>query len=323
MPQIDDISPRNEEANGTNIARAKEEDALDTNGEAEKVMPEKGAKRLNDLNGATWLQWSKSVWRFKTPVLNNFGHPAIFPDFVAERLIKIFTKKNDLVLDPMAGIGTTIWVSKKLGRNAVGIELSPKYCEKANSRLKDSQITRFLSESSLQKTLAEKEEPITAGLSQKIICDDARNLLKHVCPDSIDFCVTSPPYWIGLHGVNGKYTGQTQKEWKIYGNNEKDYGNIEDYQKFVDELKSLFLNVFKVLREGKYCVVIIQDSRRGSTVYPLHMDFCYAMKSIGYSYQDSIIWEHPTYTTRPLGYPSTFVISRVHDFIMVFRKPKL
>lgn len=58
--------------------------------------------------------------------------------------------------------------------------------------------------------------------------------------------------------------------------------------------KILFSNVFKVLKEGKYCVVIIQDSRRGSTVYPLHMDFCYAMKSIGYSYQHSLFFEGMT-----------------------------
>jgi DNA modification methylase len=138
----------------------------------------------------------------------------------------------------------------------------------------------------------------------------------------VDFCLTSPPYWIGLHGVNGKYTGQTQKEFKVYSDDQKDYGNIDDYNTFVLELKNLFSDVYKVLKNGKYCVVVIQDSRRGSNVYPLHIDFYLAMKSIGYDYQDLIVWEHPTYTTRPLGYPTTFVISRVHDFIMVFRKPK-
>lgn len=282
----------------------------------------KASQRLNNLDGATWLQWSKSIWRFKTPVVENFGHPAIFPDFVAQRLIKIFTKEQDLVLDPMAGVGTTLFVAKTLHRNAIGLELSPEYCQIAESRLKQQVFPKKRSEELIQKvsvpSLIEEEN----AHFQKIICDDARNLLTHVSPNSVDFCLTSPPYWIGLHGINGKYTGQTQKEWKVYSENEKDYGNIEDYQKFVDELRLLFLNVFTVLRGGKYCAVIIQDSRRGATVYPLHMDFCNAMKSIGYSYQDLIIWEHPTYTTRPLGYPTTFVISRVHDFIMIFRKPK-
>lgn len=45
-------------------------------------------------------------------------------------------------------------------------------------------------------------------------------------------------------------------------------------------------------------------------------------KEIGFEYQDMIIWEHPHYTTRPLGVPTTTVISRVHDFTLAFKKPK-
>lgn len=285
------------------------------------VKEEKRAQRLNDLDGATWLQWSKSIWRFKKPVINNYGHPAIFPDFVAERLIKIFTKERNLVLDPMAGVGTTLVVAKALNRKAIGIELSPKYCEITRSRLAQQLLTETQQESGTQALIPLSREE-KADLSHTIICDDARNLLKHVAANSVDFCLTSPPYWIGLHGVNGRYTGQTQKEVKVYSDDQKDYGNIDDYDTFVVELKNLFSDVYKVLKNGKYCVVVIQDSRRGSNVYPLHIDFCLAMKSIGYCYQDLIVWEHPTYTTRPLGYPTTFVISRVHDFIMVFKKPK-
>lgn len=264
----------------------------------------KELQRLNDLDGATWLKWSKSIWRFTKPVVNNFGHPAIFPTFVAERLLRIFTKKDDLVLDPMVGVGTTSVVAKTLGRNSIGIDLSPEYCKIAKSRL-------------AQQTL---EDIQGSSTSQKIICDDARNLLFHIKTNSVDFCLTSPPYWIGLHGINGKYTGQTQKKVKIYSQDQHDYGNVENYDSFVKELKNLFAAVFKVLKGGKYCAVIIQDVRRGPKVFPLHNDFLNVMKSNGYDYQDLIVWEHPTYTTRPLGYPTTFVISRVHDFIMLFRK---
>ena len=285
------------------------------------LQEEKEGRRLNDLDGATWLQWSKSIWRFKKPVVNNYGHPAIFPDFVAERLVRIFTKERDLVLDPMAGVGTTLVVAKALNRNAIGIELSRKYCETTRSRLAQQLLTDVRQESETQApTHHIKSEK--ADLSHKIICDDARNLLRRVRANSVDFCLTSPPYWIGLHGVNGKYTGQTQKQVKVYSDDKRDYGNIEDYNAFVLELKNLFADVYKVLKNQKYCVVVIQDSRRGPSVYPLHIDFYLAMKSIGYCYQDLIVWEHPTYTTRPLGYPTTFVISRVHDFIMVFKKPK-
>lgn len=278
----------------------------------------KGIERLNDLDGATWLQWSKSVWRFKKPVINNYGHPAIFPTFVAERLIRIFTKEGDLVLDPMGGVGTTSVVAKSLNRKSIGIDLSSKYCKIAKSRLAQKCLTEIPNAVKAEELVQQKK----VASDHNIICDDARNLLLHVAPDSVDFCLTSPPYWIGLHGINGKYTGQTQKEVKVYSHDKRDYGNIEDYEKFVEELKSLFMDVYQTLKNGKYCVVIIQDSRRKSNVYPLHIDFHRAMTSIGYDYQDLIVWEHPTYTTRPLGYPTTFVVSRVHDFIMIFRKPK-
>lgn len=271
--------------------------------------------RLNNLDGATWLQWSKSVWRFKKPVKDNYGHPAIFPTFVAERLIRIFTKEGDLVLDPMVGVGTTCVVAKSLNRNSIGIDLSSEYCEIAKSRLAQQRLTDI--PNILESEAGELKREQTG---HKIICDDARNLLLHVEPSSVDFCLTSPPYWIGLHGINGKYTGQTQKEVKIYSHDERDYGNIKDYEKFVEDQKSLFSDVYKALKIDKYCAVIIQDTRRKSKVYPLHVDFLHAMKSVGYDYQDLIVWEHPTYTTRPLGYPTTFVVSRIHDFIMIFRK---
>ena len=167
--------------------------------EAEKAEG-RSSQRLNDLDGATWLQWSKSIWRFKTPVVENFGHPAIFPDFVAERLIKIFTKEQNVVLDPMAGVGTTLFVAKTLYRNAVGIELSPKYYEIAKSRLNQQIFPKIKTKELIPSSVPTQSEKQNTNY-HKIFCDDARNLLTHVSPSSIDFCLTSPPYWIGLHGV--------------------------------------------------------------------------------------------------------------------------
>jgi DNA modification methylase len=274
----------------------------------------KRKNRLNDLTGAEWVQFSKSVWRFKQPVRNNYGHPAIFPDFVAKRLIRMFTKKGDFVFDPMVGIGTTVVVSRNLDRNALGIELSEKWADIAKGRLEER--------SKPIETWFDSSETAITSNYHKIICGDARNLLSHVEKESVDFCLTSPPYWIGLHGINGKYTGQTEKEWKIYTEDSRDLGNIKNYDEFIFELKNVYELVFEVLQNGKYFVVIVQDSRRGSEVYTIHIDMIQICKEIGFEYQDMIIWEHPHYTTRPLGYPTTMVISRVHDFILAFRKPK-
>lgn len=288
---------------------------FENNGEISAIDKEKKeisskTRTLNDLSGKQWLQWSKSIWRFTDPVKNNYGHPAIFPDFVAERLIKIFTHEGDFVIDPFVGIGTTVVVSKQLNRNALGIELVKRYVDIGKRRLEQE---------TLLDTVKENKKRIKT--IHQIIHDDARNLLCYIDPNSVDFCLTSPPYWCGLHGKNGlKYTGQTHKEVKVYSESDLDLGNIQDYNLFFEELKEIFSKVYITLKERKYCVIIIQDARRGSKVYPMHIDCIRIMGEIGFDYQDLIIWEHPFYTTRPLGFPTTFVVSRVHDFILIFRK---
>lgn len=70
----------------------------------------------------------RSVWTFPTHPYPE-AHFATFPEELPERCIKAGSKEGDLVLDPFAGSGTTLWVAKRLGRKAVGYELSSEYCE--------------------------------------------------------------------------------------------------------------------------------------------------------------------------------------------------
>lgn len=64
-----------------------------------------------------------------------FQHPAVFPEKLAEEQIISWTKKGDLVFDPMSGSGTTCKMAKKTGRNFIGSDLSPEYVEIANQRI--------------------------------------------------------------------------------------------------------------------------------------------------------------------------------------------
>lgn len=70
----------------------------------------------------------RSVWTFPTKGYPE-AHFAVYPEELPERCIKAGSKEGDIVLDPFAGSGTTLWVSKRLGRKAVGYELSSEYCE--------------------------------------------------------------------------------------------------------------------------------------------------------------------------------------------------
>jgi DNA modification methylase len=79
---------------------------------------------------ANWLE-RKMVYPDNVVYLatecNNKKHSAAFPDALPEWFIKLFTNEGDTVLDPFMGSGTTILVARRMGRNAIGIEILPEY----------------------------------------------------------------------------------------------------------------------------------------------------------------------------------------------------
>jgi DNA modification methylase len=65
-------------------------------------------------------------------------HPAVYPEYVIQEFLKLLTKKDDLVLDPFLGSGTTAVVCKKMGRKFIGIEINPQYCDYARKKIAQS-----------------------------------------------------------------------------------------------------------------------------------------------------------------------------------------
>ena len=72
--------------------------------------------------------------------MKNYGHPAMFPENLVERVLKLFSFKGDIILDPFNGAGTTTAIAKKLSRKYIGIDISKEYCKIAEDRLKNTQI---------------------------------------------------------------------------------------------------------------------------------------------------------------------------------------
>ena len=64
-----------------------------------------------------------------------FQHPAIFPEKLAEDHILSWSNEGDIILDPMAGSGTTLKMAKKNNRNYIGIEIAQEYVDIINKRL--------------------------------------------------------------------------------------------------------------------------------------------------------------------------------------------
>lgn len=87
--------------------------------------------------GVRWNIWDYDTGWGKTYTEDYLkGHPAIFPEKLAEDHILSWSNEGDTVLDPMAGSGTTLKMAKKNNRNYIGIEISPEYIEIINNRLK-------------------------------------------------------------------------------------------------------------------------------------------------------------------------------------------
>lgn len=66
---------------------------------------------------------------------NKTNHPAIFPEKLAEDHILSWSNEGDIILDPMAGSGTTLKMAKKNNRNYIGIEIAPEYIDIIKARL--------------------------------------------------------------------------------------------------------------------------------------------------------------------------------------------
>lgn len=93
------------------------------------------------------------LYRDKLPKFNNDGrmifncfdwprdrktphiHPCQKPVPLLERLIGLFTDKNDVVIDPVAGSGTTLLAAANMGRKAYGFEVNKKFCEEAKAKI--------------------------------------------------------------------------------------------------------------------------------------------------------------------------------------------
>lgn len=88
--------------------------------------------------------WEYQVGKWKvTKDPEAYQHPAIFPEQLAYDHIISWSNSCDLILDPFAGAGTTLKMATLLGRDSIGIEISPEYCELIKKRMANRQQTLF------------------------------------------------------------------------------------------------------------------------------------------------------------------------------------
>jgi DNA modification methylase len=259
-------------------------------------------KRANDLGGSEWTRYSLSVWADirKSPAELALRHPAMFPVALVERLIRSFTTSRDSrILDPFLGSGSTVVAARNLGRHGIGLDVNQEYLSITRSRLAQSDL-------------------FVTGQDPELILGDARDIGQYVEAGSIDFAVTSPPYW----DILSQRRTADGKAIRDYGGETKDLAKLDDYHAFLDELQVVIGAVFSALRPGKYFVINVMDLRKKSTFYPFHCDVAERAQAAGFTWDDVIIWDrrHEYNNLRPLGYPFVFRLNKIHEYLLIFRK---
>jgi len=236
------------------------------------------SNKLNNLDPKSWLKFQKS-WFIHNPPPRKKGvlvHPAKFPETMAQEFIEFFTKEGGMVLDPMAGTGSTLVAALRAGRNSVGIELNPKYAKIAEQIVEEE-----------RKVLGNKGE----GLKAQVINGDAAEIVEYGLP-IFDYVLTSPPYWDMLRtkGAETQKKRRSSEDLDVhYSDDQNDLGNIEDYELFLGKLVDIYKGLKPYLREKAYLTIIVKNVKKGGKIYPLAWDIARELGKT-YTLKDEKIW---------------------------------
>lgn len=257
----------------------------------------KHIKEKSKLSKEEWREYTRTVWQIANT--KHSDHPAVFPEQIPYRLIKLFSFVGETVLDPFAGIGTTGKVALNLDRKTICVDQNQNYLKLFKKNVSNGALKNAL---------------IKVGDSRKMdfINDNSTHLI-----------VTSPPYWNKAN----------------YGSNKCNIGNMPKYNDFLESTRSVFKECFRVLHCGrKICIVtanVNQYTDHGLLTFPLAADFARLLQDTGFVMVSEIIWskdgtggkwgshgkQRPIFGSYP--YPPNFLFKNVHEHILVFSKPPI
>lgn len=268
---------------------------------------------LNELTAKEWIVETVSVWNQRglgaghPDAKIEREHPAPFSFTDVGRLIRFFTKRNQVVLDPFVGIGSTLKACALDGRKGIGIELNHHFVELSRKRL----------QTEIRDMFATVEE-------QTVLQGDAREVLPDIADESVDFVVTSPPYWSILKKEDHKVRQERLANGLAtdYGAHKHDLAKIESYEEFLLELTGIFKECKRALKPGKYMAVVVSDFRDKSRYVMFHADLARSLEEIGLEMRGLKVLYQRHKKVYPYGYPYSYVPNIHNQFILILQKPK-
>lgn len=206
--------------------------------------------------------------------------------YVVRNLLLRYSSENDLVLDQFVGGGTTLVEAKLLNRNSIGVDVN------------DLALNRCKEKVAFEHDGANGKVFIKKG--------DARNL-DFLDNESIDFICTHPPYANII-----KYSECIPDDLSLL-----------DINPFLDEMKKVASESYRVLKSGKFCAILMGDTRRKGCMIPMSFEVMKIFQNAGFTLKEIIIKEQ--HNCKATGYWKTNSIKYnflliAHEYLFVFRK---
>ena len=198
-------------------------------------------------------------------------------------LILRYSKQGDWLLDQFMGSGTTLVEAKLLGRNAVGVDINPQSVS--------------ISETNLQFQSDSKSKIFTRN-------GNATDLY-FIKDGHIDFICTHPPYANII-----KYSKEIEGDISLL-----------KVELFIDEMKKVANEAYRVLKKGRMCAVMMGDVRKYGKVIPLGFRVMECFLMAGFSNKEIIIKEqHNCKATDYWRKQKNNFLLLAHEYIFVFEK---
>ncbi|OIO20401.1 MAG: site-specific DNA-methyltransferase [Candidatus Magasanikbacteria bacterium CG_4_9_14_0_2_um_filter_41_10] len=172
---------------------------------------------------------------------------------VVRNLILRYSKESDHLLDCMIGGGTTAIEAKILNRHITCIDVN---------------------EEALERTKKSLQFDVDNNAKQRIKKCDARKM-DFIKNEEIDFVLTHPPYADIIKYSEGKI--------------EEDLSSIHDIDTFCDEMEKVASELYRVLKKGKYCAILMGDTRRNKMYQPMAFKIMEKFLKQGFVLKEDII----------------------------------
>ena len=274
-------------------------------------MVQRAKNTLNDLDAKSWVKATKSwfVINPRSRFREQMSHPAKFPEELVNRFVTYFTKEGGWVLDPFAGVGSTLVACRESGRNSVGIELNPEFVEIGRVALSDVE--------------GNGHQSLIQGDSN----DSTELIAQHFGNETpqFDYVITSPPYWNMLRksrGGNESVHKQRQEQGlkQYYSDSEKDLGNIENYDAYIKSVGSILNNLNTLLSDKAYITIVVQNMRDVDGILrPIAWDLARELSDV-YNLRQEMIWCQDNKKLGCWGYPTTYVSNVHHHYCLILQK---